>query len=185
MPAGAGAALDRGALAAGLGGAFCPGGEASWIMRNPAIYSAPYRIRPAKTVTQGELSQPAGVPGRAPATTASLEDGLEPGDITKYDAVPWQSDFNECTNQPIDTTYREWNSIEPDNSGDPVEPTTQLTYWWPAHRPYYVNGALWSPTAQNNAGDLAMVTAWASLRFIIRDTKNGGFKFANQDAPTA
>jgi hypothetical protein len=185
MPAGAGAALDRGALAAGLGGAFCPGGEACWIMRNPAIYSAPYRIRPAKTVTQGELSQPAGVPGRPPATTANLADGLEPGDITKYDAVPWQSDFNECTNQPIDTTYREWNSIEPDNSGDPVEPTTQLTYWWPVHRPYYVNGALWSPTAQNNAGDLAMVTAWASLRFIIRDTKNGGFKFANQDAPTA
>jgi hypothetical protein len=189
MRAGAGAALDRGALASGLGGAFCPGGEASWIIRNPAIYSAPYRIRPAKTVTQGELSQPAGVPGSAPATTASLEDGLEPGDITKYDAIPWQADFNECTNQPIDTTYGEWNSISPASSGDPFEQTTQLTYWWPVHRPYYVSTAttapeLWSPTAQNNAGDLAMVTAWANLRFLLRDEKNGGFKFANPDAPT-
>jgi hypothetical protein len=65
-----------------------------------------------------------------------------------------------------------------------------LTYWWPVHRPYYVSTAatgtqLWSPTAQNNAGDLAMVTAWASLRFLVRDETNGGFKFANQDAPTA
>jgi hypothetical protein len=36
LVAGAGAALDRGALAAALGGAFCPGAEAGWIMRNPA-----------------------------------------------------------------------------------------------------------------------------------------------------
>ena len=39
LVAGAGAALDRGAVAGGLGGAFCPGGEAGWIMRNPPIFS--------------------------------------------------------------------------------------------------------------------------------------------------
>src|SRR5258708_7686635 len=122
LVAGAGAALDRGALAAGLGGAFCPGAEAGWIMRNPAIYSGPYRIHLSRTVTQGELSQPA---------DASLEDGLEPGDLTKYSAVPWQTDFNECTNQPTDVTYRKWNSITPEREGDPVATLTQLTYWWP------------------------------------------------------
>src|SRR3954447_26105774 len=111
LVAGAGAALDRGALASALGGAFCPGGEAGWIMRNPAIYSAPYRIHQSTSFEQGELSQP---------SEASLAEGLEPGDLTKYSAVPWQSDFNECTNQPIDTTYLEWNSIEPNRSGDPV-----------------------------------------------------------------
>jgi hypothetical protein len=151
-------------------------------MRNPAIYSAPYRINQSTSVEQGELSQPSG---------ASIEQGLEPGDLTKYSAVPWQSDFNECTNQPIDTTYLEWNSIEPDRTGDPVVPTSQLTYWWPVHRPVFfgtpTQPALpWSPTAQNNAGDLAMVTAWASLRFIVLTTdKNGNvfFDFEPSDQP--
>jgi hypothetical protein len=186
LPPGRGNALDRGALAAGLGGSFCPGAEASWIMRNPAIYVAPYRFRHAQA-TPGALSQPAGVPGDPPATTASLEAGLEPGDLTKYSAVPWQSDFNECTNQSIDVTYRDWNSITPDGSGDPVKSSSHLTYWWPMHRPVNLVafGTLWSPTPQNNAGDLEMVTAWASLRFLIRDQENGGFKFAESDAPSS
>ncbi len=36
--------LDRGVLSNVLGGAFCPGGELRWVMRNPSIYRAPYRI---------------------------------------------------------------------------------------------------------------------------------------------
>jgi hypothetical protein len=180
MHPGAGAALDRGALAGALGGAFCPGGEAAWIMRNPAIYGAAYRVRASTSVAQGELSQPG---------ASDLSDGLEPGDLTKYSAVPWQSDFNECTNQTIDMTYRDWNNIGPASIGDPVAQTYQLTYWWPVHRPFYINpsnvqGGLWSPTAQNNAGDLAMVTAWASLRFIIRDG-SGGFAVAEPDVPSS
>jgi hypothetical protein len=181
LVAGAGAALDRGALAAGLGGAFCPGAEAGWIMRNPAIFAGSYRIHQSKTVTQGELSQPG---------EASLEDGLEPGDLTKYSAVPWQSDFNECTNQPIDVTYREWNGITPENTGDPVALMTQLTYWWPVHRPVFFQSAPWSPTSVTNAGDLAMVSAWASLRFFLRVKDNQGndtnsFQFEASDAPTS
>ncbi len=174
MHPGAGAALDRGALAAALGGAFCPGAEACWIMRNPAIYSAAYRINPSTTVSQGELAQP---------DEADLASGLEPGDLTRYSAVPWQSDFNECTNQPIDTTYQQWNSIEPESIGDPVAQSYQLTYWWPIHRPFIVNGQSWSPTAQNNAGDLAMVTAWASLRFIVK--VDGGYDFEPSDQPAS
>ena len=64
-------------------------------------------------------------------------------------------------------------TIEPDTTGDPVKSIQQLTYWWPAHRPVWVNGAPWSPTAQNNAGDLQMVTAWANLGFITK-TSDGG-----------
>ena len=174
MHPGAGVALDRGALAAVLGGAFCPGGEASWIMRNPAIYSAAYRINHSATVSQGELAQ---------AGDAKLKNGMEPGDITKYSGLPWQSDFNECSNQPINTTYRDWNSIDPKNIGDPIAQTYQLTYWWPIHRPFFFNNHPWSPTAQNNAGDLEMVTAWASLRFIVRT--DGGYDFAPSDKPTS
>ncbi len=102
---GPGAALDRAALASGLGGSFCPGGEASWIMRNPAIYASAYRIHHS-SYSPGGLSQPGALPGGAPSAAANMANGLEPGDLTKYSAVPWQSDFNECTTQTIDITYQ-------------------------------------------------------------------------------
>jgi len=171
--------LDRGSLGNALGGAFCPGGEACWILRNPAIYSSAYRINQAE-YTAGGLSQPAVVANRSAgqATPADLSAGLEPGDITKYDAVPWQADFNECSNQIIDITYDDWSEIYPGSTGDPVQSITQLTYWWPVHRPMEVTtylgannyaGGQWSPTAQTHVGDLQMVTEWASLGFILRN----------------
>jgi len=194
MLKGPGRALDRGALSSGLGGSFCPGGEASWIVRNFAIYSAAYRFHHAPSPSPGALSQPSGVPGSEPATVADLKTGLEPGDLTKYSAVPWQSDFNECTNQPIDVSYSGWNSINPDSTGDPAKPDPQLTYWWPAHRPVYVTEYVdqqpsysgpWSPTATNNAGDLQMVTAWASLKFLKKTTDDqGNLVIGPADTPT-
>lgn len=171
---GEGRALDHGVLGNALGGAFCPGGETSWIMRNPAIYALPYRINPA-TPTPGSLSQPAGVPGAPPDKVANLTKGLEPGDITKYSGVPWQSDFNECSTQDVDITYRDWNSIDPDSTGDPIQDRTRLTYWWPAHRPMFVNSQAWSPTANTNAGDLQMVTIWPTLSFVTRTPNAGPF----------
>ena len=30
---------------------------------------------------------------------------MQPGDLTKYSGIPWQSDFNECSTQMIDVTY--------------------------------------------------------------------------------
>jgi hypothetical protein len=144
-------------------------------MRNPAIYSTAYRIRHA-VATPGVLSQPADVPGGAPETAASLAAGLEPGDITKYSGVPWQSDFNECSTQPVDITYRDWNNIDLASTGDPASPLVpQLTYWWPAHRPMIVNGTPWSPTHSTNAGDLQMVTLWATRGFIVRAINPGPF----------
>jgi hypothetical protein len=162
-----GVALDRGVLGNGLGGAFCPGGEISWIMRNPAIYSAPYRIHSASP-TPGSLSQPAVVANAD--VSASLAAGLEPGDLTKYSAVPWQADFNECTNQDIDVTYESWNLIESASTADTFIDKTWLTYWWPAHRPVMVNGSAWSPTPNSHAGDLTMVSIWPQLGFVVPAT---------------
>jgi hypothetical protein len=187
-PQGPGVELDRGSLGNGLGGAFCPGGECCWIIRNPAIYSSAYRINQVPP-TPGGLSQPAVALSPSAivngSTPANLAAGLEPGDMTKYDAVPWQADFNECSTQPIDITYEDWNEIYPASTGDPVTSVQQLTYWWPAHRPMTVptfNGTFngdpqvaqtallpWSPTPQNHQGDLQMVTAWASLGFVLRN----------------
>src|SRR5262249_23944151 len=40
-----GEAIDRGVLSNCAGGAFCPGIEAGWIFRNPALFSSPFRIK--------------------------------------------------------------------------------------------------------------------------------------------
>lgn len=168
-----GVELDRGSLGNMLGGAFCPGGEACWIMRNPAIYSGSYRIHASSDVVPGGLSQPAVVPNAS--ATADLASGLGPGDVTKYDALPWQADFNECSTQSIDITYPEWNKTYPASTGDPAPQDIQNIYWWPAHRPMEVflwpnyNQTNWSPTPQNHSGDLQMVTAWAGLGFVLQN----------------
>src|SRR5262249_7601484 len=109
-------------------------------------------------------------------TTASIKAGLEPGDITKYSGVPWQADFNECTTQPIDITYENWNNIDADSTGDTFKDKTWITYWWPAHRPVYVatshGMAAWSPTPNTNAGDLTMVSIWWQLGFMVPASDN-------------
>ncbi|HTW81569.1 MAG TPA: LodA/GoxA family CTQ-dependent oxidase [Terracidiphilus sp.] len=170
-----GVALDRGVLGNALGGAFCPGAEACWIMRNSAIYSEPYRIHIADSLTPGSLSQPNVVTGAD--TQACLSDGLEPGDLTKYSAVPWQADFNECSTQPIDVTYQDWNVIDAQSTGDTFKDKTWLTYWWPAHRPVMLPGVqnasgAWSPTPNTNEGDLTMVSIWSQLGFVIPASDN-------------
>ena len=146
-----GAALDRAALDNCVGGAFCPGIEMGWICRNPAIYAAPYRIRHRK------LADPPLSLGQ------DFAFGLEPGDLTKYMAQPWQSDFNECSVEPV---------------GD------RFLWWWPAQRPLFVmreheDGSLrqtpWIGTSddQNADGyleftdDLLMVSDWSKLGFLF------------------
>jgi hypothetical protein len=174
--------IDRGVLSNLLGGSFCPGGEATWIVRNPAIYAAPYRIKHSSFFSPKNLQswnpQPLSLPGQLvnPATDAgSLSVGLEPGDLTKYSGVPWQADFNECSNQPIDITYEKWVLIYPQSTGDPLTDVIQTTFWWPSHRPMEVNAIIngnqtqvaWSQGVPNShAGDLKMVTAWKDLGFI-------------------
>jgi hypothetical protein len=182
-PPPSGSDIDRGVLWNALGGAFCPGGEVCWIIRNPAIYAKPYRIKHSQ-YTPGSLSQPEVVSGAE--TPSKLADGLEPGDLTKYGAVPWQSDFNECASQDIDVTYEGWVNTYSQSTGTPATHLTQQgVFWWPAHRPIEVflpdrdsNGkpaaggqVPWTRTIPvNNAGDLAMVTAWTTLGFVRKMT---------------
>src|SRR5437016_3574887 len=84
--------LDRGVLSNMLGVSFCPWGETAWIVRNPAIYAEPYRIKHSPDFTPENLQSwnplPLGFPG-SPDNVGSLTVGLEPGDITKYGGVPW------------------------------------------------------------------------------------------------
>jgi hypothetical protein len=191
--------LDMGVLSNVLGGAFCPGGEAGWILRNPAVYLEPFRIKadPGFSSFRQTAAQANANKGKVPEADYSayvdselsqddnFDVGLQPGDLTKHMALPWQADFNECTTQPINVTYEDWNNLYPASEGDSLmkrEEKVWETLWWPAHRPlqvwepYLSDGQLayrwvdWSRgIPQTNAGDLKMVTEWWKLAFVIEN----------------
>jgi hypothetical protein len=113
------AMLDRAALTFCLADAFHPGCEMTWPMRHPTIYSAPYRVRHGT----------AGVPELDYGAALRVEDvlaidgplyGQRPGDLTRWMAVPWQSDTASCL-AGYDPSY------------DPSLPT-----FWPARVPNHV-----------------------------------------------
>jgi hypothetical protein len=133
---GPGEYLDRAVMVNCLGGRFAPGIEMTFIVRDPAIYRTewedsgcgPFRLR-ARTLdyANAQYSQPfltvgyvplhPGPDGIAPAP-------LEPGDVSKFMAVPWQTDYNACA------THN--SAPNPDNSS--------ALYWsWPAQRPVAVH----------------------------------------------
>jgi len=187
-----GIGIDRGVLSNVLGGAFCPGGELSWIVSNPAIYSGPYRIKHA-SYEAGGLSLPKPIADIDGSAAPNLAKGLEPGDLTKYIGIPWQADFHECTIQDLNITYEDWNDIYLDSTGDPVEEQIAFNIpWWPSHRPIVVpekpNGAqvYWtSGIPANKAGDLQMVQAWKDLPFMTApdgDRANGYYPQERNEA---
>ena len=169
-------ALTRAVLENCVGGAFSPGIEMSWISRDAAIYQAddPLRIN-ARLVVEGPLSA-----GFDPAA-------MEPGDVCRYMAVPWQADFNECSSQPMDG---------------------RVIWWWPAQRPEFVyleppapmttaavapsppgihSGAqvAWIGTDFDQlrpdfimfANDVDMVRYWGGLGFVMEKTVQGESRF--------
>lgn len=167
--------LTRAALDNGVGGPFSPGIEMTWIARNPAIYSHPFRLR-NHWVPQGPLSLDFD-PAR----------GMEAGDATRYMAIPWQADFNECSSQPLDG---------------------RRLWWWPAQRPEFVylepaaqtRALLASPPVPDEdsgrqvpwigtdydqlagdfisfADDIDMVRYWSGLGFIMEKPVQGEQRF--------
>jgi len=125
-----GVRLTRGVLENCVGGGFSPGIEMTWISRDPAIYAEPFRLR-----VRNNIPDPLSL-GFEPAA------GLEPGDVCRYMALPWQADFNECSSQPI---------------GD------RVLWWWPAQRPEFVYAsAVAATTGQETAAepDPYVQTTW-------------------------
>ncbi len=115
------AMLDKASLEFCLADAFHPGCEMTWPVRNPGLYSGAFRFKHPKK------------PGwREPPYGAQLNDdvlslpqgpilgGQTPGSITRWMAVPWQTDTASCR-----SGY--------DKSYDPYMPT-----FWPARVPNQV-----------------------------------------------
>jgi len=133
-PLGPGETLDKAALANCLGGRFSPGIEMTYICRQPDIYRAdwqsvgPFRIH-AKPLQYGVATS--GGPFLTIGWTPERNDtsGLEPGDVSKFMALPWHTDYNSCATHPASLP-------------DPVVPGKTISsghYWsWPAERPVAV-----------------------------------------------
>ncbi len=112
--------LDRAALESCVGGAFYPGIEASWMLRDVYPFSEPFRLDPTS---------------------------LQPGDVTKQMALPWQADFNDCAQEG------------------------ELA-WWPAQRPDDVfpeSGGPQVPWTRGIVNSMAdMVQKWHRLGFVVK-----------------
>lgn len=160
IPEDLGDALDRAVLSNLVGAAFSPGIEMSWNCRKPQIYSAPFRLE-----HKGPIGKIRPSPGEDGAG------GMEPGDATKYMAIPWQADFNECAAQDIEHFTEKGSHVN-------------WVWWWPAQRPIMVFAdqnasagrqfVAWVGQIEDHTRDdymmcednLEMVHAWKELGFV-------------------
>jgi len=112
------ATLDRASLEFCLADAFHPGCEMTWPMRQPSLYMAPFRILHAEPGWIEPDYGPQLSPDMIAATYPFL--GQVPGGITRWMAVPWQTDTASCRSGYI-------------KAYDPYVPT-----FWPARVPNQV-----------------------------------------------
>jgi hypothetical protein len=87
------AALDRAALDECTGGPFHPGCELTWPMRIQSLYEAPFRLR-RRSGTEPDWGD-AMTSALALSSTGPLS-ASGPGDLTRWMAVPWQTDTSSC-----------------------------------------------------------------------------------------
>lgn len=97
-------ALDRAALDEALGGPFHPGCEMTWPMRIPLMYEAPFRLR---RLTGPEPDWGNSLDSRIALAPDGPLSASGPGDLTRWMAVPWQTDSASCrfAYDPTDGTY--------------------------------------------------------------------------------
>ncbi len=131
------AQLDEASIGNCVGAPFSPGIETTWITRNAPIYSELARLKVAHWDT-GNAELEAHYRRHGLSTTADEAEGggCEPGDLTKRMAIPWQSDFQECTVQTPNITNPTVNQFA-DGTGIEVPPAYYV-YWWPPQSPMHV-----------------------------------------------
>lgn len=124
---GPGEFLDKAVLVNCLGGRFSPGIDMTFVVRQPELYvetwqtsgGGPFRIHAKPLDYTAAPGTPVLTGGYVPVHSGAT--GLEPGDTSKFMAVPWHTDYNSCGTHPTNSK------------------TNTLLYWsWPAQRPYAV-----------------------------------------------
>jgi L-lysine epsilon oxidase-like protein len=135
-------ALDRAALDDCLGGPFHPGCEMTWPMRIASMYESPFRLRRRSEPEPdwgSVMTSAIALSGSGPLSASSA------GDITRWMAVPWQTDTASCL-----------SAYEPQL--DPYLPT-----FWPAHVPNDVLAlAAYQTVMDPNASPSAKQAAFAN-----------------------
>jgi hypothetical protein len=134
---GPGEYLDKVVLQNCLGGRFSPGIDLTFVMRDPDLYikdwqtsSGPFRVKPKPLAYDTvEPRVPLLTEGYVPLHTGNA--GLEPGDVSKFMAIPWHTDYNSCATHPP--------TSNPDAN-------TTLFWSWPAQRPVAVYPAKLNPS---------------------------------------
>lgn len=125
--------LDRASLQNCLGGRFSPGIDIGFVIRAPEMYedwttgAGPFRIKHeplhyGEVMVNGQYGPFLSL-GWLPRHPDVADRGLQPGDLSKFLALPWHADYNSCA---IHQT-----SPNPLNSN--------ALYWsWPGQRPVTV-----------------------------------------------
>jgi len=142
-PMGDGERLDKVVLENCLGGRYSPGIDLTFIVRDTNLYVTkwqgeigPFRINlESLNYANANSSKPFLGVGYVPLRTSAVE----PGDLSKFMAQPWHTDYNSCATHVPDPNPTMPN---PDNveGKDPLTPIQDNTlYWsWPAQRPVSV-----------------------------------------------
>jgi hypothetical protein len=136
-PRGPGERLAAAALANCLGGRFVPGIEMTYIVREPDLYEmdwatsggGPFRIKHAPLdYAAASRGAPFLTGGWIPVRSGNI--GLEPGDTSKFMAIPWQTDYNSCSVH--------MSSINSSGRNTSFGNPSTLFWSWPAQRPVAV-----------------------------------------------
>jgi hypothetical protein len=151
--------LDRAALENCVGGPFFPGIEVSWMIRNPTIYTEPFRFQIGKKIASGD--QTIGIPDVT----------IRAGFLTQQMALPWQADFRDCKREPLT---------------NPATGTPTFAMWWTGQRPDDVfpeatpdQQVPWTREPDFKADDddkeryKEMVANWSKLGFVARKHATG------------
>lgn len=188
---GAGEMLDMASLSNCLGGRFVPGIEVSYTVRCEDMYmndwresgAGPFRVK-HKALNYAEVTPntPFLTGGWIPKH--NLTDGLEPGDISKFMSIPWQTDYNSCsihqpsintlgvnhTNGNETTLYWSWPSQRPDS----VYVATEVVNNVLPQQKWAIRGpgtyALDPKSASTFQKALQSVTDWDRLGIVIQGT---------------
>lgn len=130
--------LDKAQLLCASGGAFYPGIEVGWQIRNAALFIEPFRLDLNATSQYWGESQPIG-----------------PGHFSRQMALPWHADFTDCANEG---QYAWWPAQRPDDVY--TSPTAAKPVPWTRSDSPYVYG-------KNVVAHEDMVEVWYKFGFVV------------------
>ncbi|MDC3962206.1 LodA/GoxA family CTQ-dependent oxidase [Polyangium jinanense] len=131
--------LDRAQLEAASGGAFFPGIEVGWQVRNAALFIEPFRI---------DLQATSGYWGE--------DEPIGPGHFSRQMALPWHADFTDCA---AEGNRGWWPSIRPDDVFPSAQAQTRVP--WARATSHFGSG-------KTEVQHEDMVENWYKFGFVVR-----------------